>query len=352
MTKCKLCDQKVKARGLCNTHYRQFQIGIIDEDGNELRKRRRKNPDHCVIAGCDELPIARGMCTKHYQRWKKGIIDDKGQQLRPSQEKEKQTGRICKVETCDLNARSQGFCSVHYAQFKRGTLSREGKVLQKKDRYPGRQGCKVATCGRPASSRGLCQRHYHQWQLGIIDEDGDLLRKPKRVPLKFQDLVCKIEDCNRAVRTVGFCDRHYQQLRSGVIDEDGSPLRELHYRPWAKGRTTQHGYVMLLKHDHPNCDQYGYVLEHRLVMEEHLGRLLEPGEVVHHINGKKDDNRIDNLQLLTGRKGHTPFFERIEEVEEALTVLERLVNKRMTGGPEIKKRLQRLARRLPSKKVE
>jgi HNH endonuclease len=74
---------------------------------------------------------------------------------------------------------------------------------------------------------------------------------------------------------------------------------------WKGGRKKQHGYVkVLVGREHPMSDHHGYVLEHRLVMAQHLGRMLTREEVVHHVNEVRDDNRIENLMLFATDAEH------------------------------------------------
>jgi hypothetical protein len=66
------------------------------------------------------------------------------------------------------------------------------------------------------------------------------------------------------------------------------------------GLTNQSGYVLERRVGHPRAKKSGhYVWQHHLVMEDHIGRYLLDGENVHHLNGVRDDNRIENLELWT-----------------------------------------------------
>ena len=94
---------------------------------------------------------------------------------------------------------------------------------------------------------------------------------------------------------------------------------------WKGGRRNVGGYIYLLKPDHPNSGVNGYVAEHRLVMEKKLGRYLDPKEVIHHLNGKKADNREENLELRKNQSVHKSGEEAILRwVKENYGTLEKL----------------------------
>jgi hypothetical protein len=91
---------------------------------------------------------------------------------------------------------------------------------------------------------------------------------------------------------------------------------------WKGGRIKDaKGYIKIKVYDHPYASKYHkHVCEHRIVMEQYLGRYLLPTETVHHKNGIRDDNRIENLELM--HSSH-PAGQRPEDlVEWALKIIE------------------------------
>ncbi len=79
---------------------------------------------------------------------------------------------------------------------------------------------------------------------------------------------------------------------------------------WKGGRIKDtEGYIFVLNRNHPFARKSGYILEHRLVLEKHLGRYLQPEEIIHHINEIVDDNRIGNLRLFPTKSAHTKFHQ-------------------------------------------
>ncbi len=80
---------------------------------------------------------------------------------------------------------------------------------------------------------------------------------------------------------------------------------------WRGGRyIDSRGYVFVYAQDHPNSTR-NQIKEHRLKMSEYIGRPLRSGEVVHHKNGIKSDNRIENLELWCK---HHPSGQRVENL--------------------------------------
>lgn len=103
---------------------------------------------------------------------------------------------------------------------------------------------------------------------------------------------CAIEGCAKSVRVRGWCVMHYTRWR-----RHGDPLADYRGKrggnrvPVGSRNTTENGYVRIKVADND------WRLEHRRVMEQHIGRPLASHENVHHLNGDRRDNRIENLEL-------------------------------------------------------
>ena len=138
-----------------------------------------------------------------------------------------------------------------------------------------------------------------------------------------------------------FCSREcYAKALSKRMTGKGHPMYGRHHRPdsiakmrrkaqaraenqtgenspqWKGGRHYSHGYLMVALSSLSPQEQETlgimatrsagrYIPEHRLVMARHLGRPLTKAERVHHVNGVKDDNRIENLELHASNRSHT-----------------------------------------------
>lgn len=102
-----------------------------------------------------------------------------------------------------------------------------------------------------------------------------------------------------------------QKLVNKVAKKHGFQMRRrgpksgAEHPDWKGGRTIDKaGYILVYQPDHPNSNGHGYIREHRLIMSQMLGRHLEKGEVVHHIDGDPQNNSPENLQLYATNGVH------------------------------------------------
>jgi hypothetical protein len=118
---------------------------------------------------------------------------------------------------------------------------------------------------------------------------------------------CSYPNCDRKHHCKEYCKPHYRRFKNGK-QMDG-PFKKGN----GEGYLDSHGYVYL------NIDGKNY-MQHRVIYEQHIGRKLLSTENIHHKNGNRSDNRIENLELWSIKQ---PCGQKIEDkIKWALEILE------------------------------
>lgn len=198
--------------------------------------------------------------------------------------------RICDVAGCGERHSAKGYCGSHY-----GRMLRWGDPLGGMQRQAPGGLCQTPACEKPATIRGNCHTCYRK------------LRRDKAIKIHSRRGQCSVRGCHEPHMAKTLCERHYYLVRRTGSTKgcrrrkgQGSYTSEGYKRVGIKGR---------------------YAPEHRLVLESHLGRPLCDHETVHHKNGQRGDNRLENLELWSC---YQPCGQRVEDKLRWVAEIQRL----------------------------
>ncbi len=230
----------------------------------------------CSVIDCDGKVKARGLCDKHYLRAKRAnelhLHDGPGRgRYSPD------WAKTCSgVGECGKQETARGLCGVCYQ------VRRKDESLSLLPKVNAGKFCAVDACKNKAQARGFCGTHYDRFK-----KYGDPLGATK----KKTGGPCGTPGCTGIVRAKGLCFACYTRLKT----RGSLQYSQRHLKRFEKV-IDSNGYVRVPV-PLAGTKKIKRVLEHRYVMEQFLGRVIRKSENVHHKNGDRTDNRIENLEL-------------------------------------------------------
>ena len=249
----------------------------------------------CTQGNCKKPLFAKQLCQAHYT----------ASLLSPALNQ-------CTQPNCERPIAYGKLCIAHQRQLKKvGDVKLLTPIRDKRASGEPMPQCSYEACARKAtgSRMNLCDAHYQQYK------KGQPLR-PIRERLKEQLATCRAPGCDKKPKRKNLCAAHISRFEKGGEDALTLPIGYKGMRDYSKKQINKSGYVVVWDRNRTKN-----VLEHRLVMEDFLGRELSKEETVHHVNGNRTDNRIENLELWSSSQ---PPGQRVEDkVAWARDLLER-----------------------------
>ena len=225
----------------------------------------------CKVENCTKSVVAHGLCSAHYSKLRKYGDPTAGRH---------NIGGTCDFEGCENQVHAHRLCRVHYERYKKHgdpSIRRRVKV------------CSVDGCLAPFRANGYCEFHNDRARRHNGNPLGGGEKRLSRGSLG----TCKVEGCDDVAVASHLCRKHYSKFK-----KYGDPLaggtQDGRSKDW---RVNKLSYVERFDRTSPYAASNGFVFQHRQVMGEHIGRPLRRDENVHHKNGNRADNRIENLEL-------------------------------------------------------